>query len=87
MVERVSRESGSTASAVRILDAILPQVTTVSELEALPKGVKVLDGRGYVHQIDHLWKHHMAGYVANDTADLVRHLQPLVVIWQPEVTS
>lgn len=91
MVERVARESGSTASAVRILDAILPQVTTVAELEALPDYSAVSwSGPSGGGLLLHVVKPH--GALRCDSwfgsfEQAIAELGSLTVVWQPEVTE
>lgn len=78
-----------------VLDAILPQVTTVAELEALPLGAKVLDQHGWI------WEKYTARSRGRGELPAWRSTQgaynmpnshldrqgPLTVVWTPEVTS
>jgi hypothetical protein len=75
---------GAEALAYAVVNAILPQVTTVEELEALPQGAAVsYDGRGFpllLRVID--------GRLRNDTwfgtfEQAITELGPLTVVWQP----
>lgn len=64
--------------ARRLLDAILPQVTTVAELEALPEGSITVNDRGQIRRHD--------GVAFQSDRDwLAAH--PLTVVWQPEVKA
>jgi hypothetical protein len=58
----------------RILDAILPQVTTVEELEALPDSALLVTDDGYVLQ-------HFADQYSG--VILPAFGTPLTVVWQP----
>ena len=74
--------------AETVIDAILPQVSTVAELEALPFGVKVLDAHGDVWWAEsepHRWWSGSAerGWPSVDVVDA----GPLTVVWMPEESS
>lgn len=83
-----------------VLDAILPQVTTVAELEALPYGSLLLrQPDGYETPRTLTWRrgyYQKAGggyagslFYMDGMADVTVVLAagPLTVIWQPEVTA
>jgi hypothetical protein len=56
--------------AKAILDAILPLITTVEELEALPVGTKLIDSIGGTWTTHEVFSH------------IKEHL-PLTVVWRP----
>lgn len=60
--------------AAEIIDAILPQVTTVEELEALPDSSLLVTDDGYVLQ-----------HFADQDPDVILRAfgTPLTVVWQP----
>ena len=64
------------AAASEIVDAILPQVTTVEELDALyesaDRSTLLIDNHGRPHRI---------GFIA---AEVVENHGPLTVVWRPE---
>jgi hypothetical protein len=73
------------ADAAAVLDAVLPQVSTVEELEALPAGAKVLDTAGDVY-----WKLSTGRFRDlrgnDDGAEHVTFFAPLTVVWTPPTT-
>jgi hypothetical protein len=87
--------------ALSVLDAILPQVTTVAELEALPHGSVVLTAAGQPFvlrsraRFDYTWiKVNEVNLTNREHKDSVRFRDfdfdadgPLTVVWQPEVTA
>ena len=62
--------------AQAVVDAILPQITTVEELDDLylsgDRRTVLIDSRGYPHRI---------GLIA---AEVVERYGPLTVVWRPE---
>ena len=68
-----------------VLDAILPQVTTVAELEALPKGSKLLGADGSTWQRNHVGSWLSDNHLTRRTERLVtmKKTAPLTVVWQP----
>lgn len=78
-------ESDSYDIACTVLDAILPQVATVAELEALPYGSVVLDGEfGVAYELTSSgWCSPGDKQVENLDADDL----PLTVVYQPEDAS
>lgn len=67
-----------------VLDAILPQVTTVAELEALSMGSRLVDANGDVYRPSG------SGLILSESGTLIRierALTPLTVVWQPEVSK
>jgi hypothetical protein len=99
MVEKAARAFDATPTetydmthedmAVTVLDAILPQVTTATKLEALPVGAVVVDGRGEAWKnrsdIDGKW--YGTDLDECKPARLVRLYGPLTVVWMPEATA
>lgn len=86
--DRVRREYRENAAAV--VDAILPQVTTVEELEALPLNTKVIDAGGEAWARYYLaakgprplrWRNSRGGY-GRTSIDIAR-CGPLTVVYQP----
>jgi hypothetical protein len=83
------------AAAEDAVDAILPQVTTVAELEALPYGAVLVAATGDAYT----WLSSISvsindeGHVSWDSAEtLIERAEddaegPMTVVWQPEVTS
>jgi hypothetical protein len=71
-----------------ILDAILPQVTTVAELEALPPRTRLLGADGATWQRNSTGSWISDQYLTrrSETLLALKKAQPLTVIWQPEVT-
>jgi hypothetical protein len=78
------------AAAEDAVDAILPQVTTVEELEALPNGSKFIDADGNFWRSS--WPHRSISawpYLRTDRdeydwgAARVLADGPLTVVWQP----
>jgi hypothetical protein len=76
-------EAEAKTIAESVLDAILPQVTTVEELEALP-GALVVDGGNRKWEVGHYYLTSI-----DKRQDLLRHyeavevLAPLTIVWQP----
>lgn len=82
--------SGNYSDAILVLDAILPQVTTVAELEALPIWSVVLfpDGAPYRKaSSDRWWSSTGAVLLAYDLAAPANYEGPLTVVWTPEVKA
>lgn len=70
------------AEAAAVLDAVLPQVTTVDELEALPAETIGLTGHGEVWTTD--GEGHWTEFSAGDGWWHVSNVAlPLTVVWQP----
>lgn len=59
-------------TAREMLDAVLPQITTIAELEALPLRTLLIDEHGGEYRI---------GFHAHDS---IERALPLTVVWQPE---
>ena len=86
--ESTRREYREEAAAV--VDALLPQVTTVDELVNFPPGTGFVDGAGNLVQ----WRGHSITYLVNGVrvdhpawweqdCDHPRMAWPLTVVWQP----
>lgn len=76
-----------TAMGTTIVDAVLPQITTVEELEALPSGAKVLDASGEVWRVvrwpyQTLFYSTVATLGVHEAAEIVAR-GPLTIVWQP----
>lgn len=69
------------ARARIVLNAILPQVTTVAELEALPHLSVVLDSEGEP------WTRWLNGWTKDATSEQLSHVGPLTVVWTPTTGS
>lgn len=69
----------ATEAARAVLDAILPQVTTVAELEALPSGSLLVTPNG--EPVRHLYAHWQTERAWLETYGT------LTLVWQPEVTA
>lgn len=70
-----------------IVDAILPQVTTAEELDALPIGTKLLDGNGdiWTRRIHSWWTEGDQRRQAQDwPSAYVSREAPMSVVWRPE---
>lgn len=83
------KHPGATEDAAAMVDAILPQVTTVEELEALPVGAQVLDGAGVVWRTWR-WNDNFEMFFYSSIASLgpfdvaeIATRGPLTVVWQP----
>lgn len=75
--------------AERALDAILPQVTTVEELEALPVGTLLVNSVGGVIRVSHLpvgnpeiRGYRSDEYTGRDPSNFLDE-KPLTVVWTP----
>ena len=70
------------AMGATVLDAILPQVTTVEELEALPAGSIVIDNEDepQTKLSDGWWRAPLGGDL---DADQLSNYGPLTVVWTP----
>ena len=80
------------AMGATVLDAILPQVTTVEELEALPFDAKVVDRDGEVWARYHLaakgprplrWRNSRGNYGRTSHQLIAMGCSPLTVVWTP----
>lgn len=77
-----------------VIDAILPQVTTVAELEALPDHTAIANSGdlwqiGYSLLVGRMVRN-IAGSQSFSTAGFAAFMEsnaPLTVVWAPEVTS
>lgn len=72
--------------AQMVVDAILPQVTTVDELAALPEGAVVIDGNGHAwRKVNALsrWCWGAWGYYTESSSAELVQFGPLTVVWQP----
>lgn len=76
-----------------VINAILPQVTTVEELEALPYDAKVVDKSGEVWARYYLatsgqrplrWRSSRGAYGQTSSRLVAMGLVPLTVVWRPE---
>lgn len=73
--------------AQEVVDAILPQVLTVEELEALAEGTKLIDEAGTIWWVRNRRRGSFPMYLRND-ADHMDHPAdarrlPLAVVWSP----
>lgn len=70
------------------LDAILPQVTTAAELEALPTGTLLVERSGNV-LCRHPCSNGSPAYLLTNPSPLIapEFVLPLTVFWQPEVSA
>ena len=67
----------------RMLDAILPQVTTVEELEALPAQALLLGTNVGKFPAVFRWTNGQLYYEGGRFENLVSVFGPLTVVWQP----
>lgn len=83
-----SAEKGATIYeadwAAALLNELLPQVTTVEELEALPKGAKLLgaDGSTWMQHLE-AWRSDTYSIRRSSTLLELKKANPLTVVWQP----
>jgi hypothetical protein len=92
MIYGLPAATHAAADACAVLNAILPQVSTVAELEALPVWTKVLDRNG-----DVWWRTHHSWDTFGDQRQqaqqwparyVIESVAPLTVVWTPdEVTA
>lgn len=75
-------EVDTMTTARLVLDAVLPQVSTVAELEALPVGALVVasDGESWKLESGEWWEH---SRLVAASASYLATLTPLTVVWQP----
>ena len=84
--KRSRSEMADERVAARVLDAILPQVSTVEELEALPFLSRLI-GTGGAIVTRHRWSVHVDCFlwVGGTTAKrALEEFGPLTVVWRPE---
>lgn len=75
--------------AIAVLNAVLPQVRTLAEVNALPDGAKVLADKGRVWSVRHggLSDTYLSGGSGEVKQHGIEDELPLTVIWLPEVTA
>ena len=74
--------------AVRaVLNTVLPQVTTVAELEALPLGSIVVSHNGYPFERSFDNEMSVGGEFKGSVTDIVNTFAPLTVVWTPEESA
>lgn len=85
----VTRLGGRTSEHVAraVLDAVLPQVTTAAELDALTLGTIVVSHNGYPFERAFGNAMSVGGEPAGTTDGIAAQFAPLTVVWTPEVTS
>lgn len=68
-----------------VLDAVLPQVSTVAELASLPLGTKLLAANGSVwwRVYDFEWWRTESDSYDHQSANLLGNRGPLTVVWSP----